>query len=139
MTRRQEERFRRLLLKKHAELRGEIGVRQGVLSLAYVGDPIDRVQQLAERELAARDVDRVSAVLKSIEGALKEIEEGTFGVCAACGSAIPLKRLELVPWSPYCVGCQELAEQATADGHESEPWIGSAGADVHDLEHRLVA
>ncbi len=97
MTRAQERRFRKLLQQRRAELLGGIKARQDVLQVEYLGDPIDRVRQVAERELAVRNLERVSAMLKSVEGALKEIEEGTFGVCASCGKPIPVKRLEVVP------------------------------------------
>jgi DnaK suppressor protein len=47
-----------------------------------------------------------------VEGALSRIESGTFGDCLSCGQEISIKRLNAVPWSRYCITCQELiAEQ----------------------------
>lgn len=141
MTRAQERRFRKLLQQRRAELLGGIKARQDVLQVEYLGDPIDRVRQVAERELAVRNLERVSAMLKSVEGALKEIEEGTFGVCASCGKPIPVKRLEVVPWSPYCVQCQARTEhtEQREDRAGSELYNGPAGEDVVDLRRLLVA
>lgn len=37
--------------------------------------------------------------------ALRRIEQGTYGYCAACGTAIPYERLSVMPETAYCVGC----------------------------------
>lgn len=41
--------------------------------------------------------------LEQIEEALARIEEGTYGQCAVCGVDIPKERLEVRPWTPFCV------------------------------------
>jgi DnaK suppressor protein len=51
--------------------------------------------------------------LRLVEGALDRIRIGEFGNCANCGDAISLKRLQAVPWTSYCVPCQEQHEQGT--------------------------
>ena len=52
--------------------------------------------------------------LNKIEAALRRIEYGTYGDCAACGREIEPKRLEVIPWSKLCLRCQEHFEQNTA-------------------------
>jgi len=42
--------------------------------------------------------------------ALERLEEGTFGECLQCGTTIGAKRLEALPWTPYCIECQEKIE-----------------------------
>ena len=49
-----------------------------------------RGQQLRERE---------EQHLVQIEGALKRIEAGTFGLCQTCGKPIAPERLEALPWA----------------------------------------
>jgi len=44
-------------------------------------------------------------------GTLHRIEEGAFGVCMRCEEDINPKRLHAVPWTPYCIQCQELADR----------------------------
>jgi DnaK suppressor protein len=39
------------------------------------------------------------------------MRESTFGVCTNCGNVIGEKRLQAIPWSPYCIDCQELVEK----------------------------
>ncbi len=49
--------------------------------------------------------------LKSIEEALRKLEEGTYGYCEECGEPIPIKRLKVLPFARYCVRCQEKIEK----------------------------
>jgi len=43
--------------------------------------------------------------IKMIQAALKRIEDGTFGICVACGDDIASERLEAVPHAPRCRNC----------------------------------
>jgi DnaK suppressor protein len=42
--------------------------------------------------------------------ALERLHDGSFGECLQCGQTIGDKRLEALPWTPYCIGCQEKIE-----------------------------
>lgn len=55
-----------------------------------------RGQQLRERE---------QLHLVQIEGALKRIANGTFGLCASCGKPIAPERLDALPWATDCIDC----------------------------------
>jgi DnaK suppressor protein len=45
--------------------------------------------------------------------ALRRIEAGTYGRCIVDGEPIDEKRLEALPWTPYCLKHQtELEERA---------------------------
>jgi DnaK suppressor protein len=46
-----------------------------------------------------------------VRDALKRIEEGTFGKCVVDGGAIEEKRLNAVPWTPYCLKHEQLLEK----------------------------
>jgi DnaK suppressor protein len=50
--------------------------------------------------------------LHKVESALERIASGDFGICAACGGPIGLKRLQALPWVTNCIECQEQSEQA---------------------------
>ncbi|MGV3720774.1 MAG: TraR/DksA C4-type zinc finger protein [Actinomycetota bacterium] len=43
--------------------------------------------------------------LEQIDGALERIGEGTYGACERCGAAISSARLEVLPYTPYCISC----------------------------------
>ena len=50
------------------------------------------------------------AQMQLVRQALVRLEDGTFGECQQCGQAIGTKRLEALPWTPYCISCQEKIE-----------------------------
>jgi DnaK suppressor protein len=120
MTRTQENRFKRTLEAKRNELIQELSQRRERLVVDHASDPMDQVRDTADRDMAVENADRMYAVLHLVEGALREIHVKTFGICAKCGGKIPLKRLEAVPWSPYCVSCQDHAEQPIQNEEPAE-------------------
>jgi hypothetical protein len=44
--------------------------------------------------------------VEEIEEAMRLIDEGGYGLCSACGVAVPYERLEAVPATRRCVCCQ---------------------------------
>jgi len=44
-------------------------------------------------------------LLRKVERALERIDAGTYGTCESCGKAIPVERLEVLPYSTLCVEC----------------------------------
>lgn len=44
-------------------------------------------------------------LLSKANRALERVEAGTYGLCEACGKAIPIERLEALPYSNLCVEC----------------------------------
>ena len=73
-------------------------------------DTLDQVQHAADRELAISRLEFDSCRLKSVRDAIQRIEEGTFGTCLRCDAEISAKRLRAVPWTEYCLECQDTAE-----------------------------
>jgi len=43
--------------------------------------------------------------LRMIDGALKRIEAGSYGICVSCGDPISDERLDVVPHAPKCRIC----------------------------------
>ena len=62
------------------------------------------------RDMQLGLLENEDSILKSVQQALKRIEEGEFGSCIVCKELIPPRRLEVVPYAPFCVGCQEKSE-----------------------------
>jgi RNA polymerase-binding transcription factor len=54
-----------------------------------------------------------ATVLRQVRDALQRIDDGTFGRCVVDGGPIEQKRLEAVPWAPYCLKHQQLLEAAS--------------------------
>jgi DnaK suppressor protein len=53
--------------------------------------------------------------LARTERALAKLDEGTYGICDACGESIPPKRLQAMPDSVLCVDC------AAAERRQHDP------------------
>jgi DnaK suppressor protein len=65
------------------------------------------VQRQNDEVLDALD-DSGIAELRLINLALQRLNEGSFGVCIACGTEIPYERLEAIPYAERCIDCAEL-------------------------------
>jgi RNA polymerase-binding protein DksA len=44
-------------------------------------------------------------ILEQVNEALARIENGSYGTCDRCGSAISEERLKALPYAPHCVRC----------------------------------
>ena len=118
MTKTELNKFREVLENKQAELAQVLRNREGIV-IEKSPDALDEVQNAAERELAIRNLDRESILLRNVRAALHRMDEGTFGVCAHCEEDISLKRLNAVPWAAYCIQCQEIADKSQEEGTDS--------------------
>jgi DnaK suppressor protein len=112
--------FQAVLERKESELAQVVRKRDGIV-IEKSADQMDEIQYATERDLAIRNVDRESDLLRDVKDALRRIHEGSFGTCMECESAISPKRLAAVPWAACCIQCQEAAEQARGNGEESVP------------------
>jgi RNA polymerase-binding transcription factor DksA len=43
--------------------------------------------------------------MDEVTAALERIEKGTFGCCEECGKTIAVGRLEVLPYSRFCIEC----------------------------------
>ncbi|MDX2153156.1 MAG: TraR/DksA family transcriptional regulator [Bryobacteraceae bacterium] len=110
MTKTELNKFKEILENRQAELAQVVRNREGIV-IEKTPDALDEVQLAGERELAIRTLDRESSLLRNVRAALRRIEEGTYGTCVHCEEEISLKRLNAVPWTPYCIQCQEQADR----------------------------
>jgi DnaK suppressor protein len=84
--------------------------RRDEIAIQISADTLDQVGNAADRELAVSQLELVSNRHNELISALRRIEDGTYGVCMECESDISVKRLNAVPWTPYCIYCQEVAD-----------------------------
>lgn len=118
MTKAELAKYKNILEARQAELTDVIRNREGI-TIEKSPDALDEVQNAAERELAIRNLDRESNLLRNVRAALRRIDDGSYGVCVHCEEDINPKRLNAVPWTPYCITCQEAADRAQEEGNES--------------------
>ncbi|HEX9984283.1 MAG TPA: TraR/DksA family transcriptional regulator [Thermoanaerobaculia bacterium] len=80
--------------------------------------PDDGIQDLADKAASAYSKelnfslsDTERNLLMAIEEALIRIRDESYAVCTNCGATIGEKRLQAVPWTAFCIDCQELQEK----------------------------
>jgi DnaK suppressor protein len=112
--------LRKVLERKEAELAHVLRKREGI-AIEKSADQMDEIQYATERDMAIRNVDRDSTLLRDVREALHRIHEGGFGTCLDCESEISPKRLAAVPWAERCIQCQEAADRDRQEGTESLP------------------
>lgn len=103
-------RFRSLLLKKRAELVGDVSTMEEEALRGESGSLSNLPQHIADQgsetyeqalqlEIAAAD----RKLVKEIDDAMKRIEDGTYGMCELTGRPISIPRLEELPWARYSI------------------------------------
>jgi len=63
----------------------------------------DTASETYERELDEGLEEDAQEQLREVKAALERLEAGAYGSCAVCGKAIPVERLEAVPWTTLCI------------------------------------
>lgn len=46
-------------------------------------------------------------LLRKAGNALQRLDQGEYGICESCGVAIPIARLEVLPYATLCVECAQ--------------------------------
>ena len=114
MSKSELEKYKTVLETKKAEIARALTNREDI-AIEKTADAIDEVQRAGERELAIRNLDRESNLLRNVRAALARMADGSYGTCLHCDEVISPKRLNAVPWTAFCIRCQEAA-----DRHEFE-------------------
>jgi DnaK suppressor protein len=104
--------FKRILETMLVNLESPLHKRDQI-AIENTADALDEVQNAAARDFAIRQLESQSSRFRNIKAALQRIEEGTYGECVHCQASISSKRLKAVPWTPYCLDCQDMADQKT--------------------------
>lgn len=82
-------------------------------------DIADRAASSYNKEFLFHQSNSERQLLELVEDALERIREGGFGQCVSCSQEINPKRLEAVPWTRYCIQCQEKVEQGKLEQVQS--------------------
>ena len=114
-----------ILERQVAELVHVVRRRDGI-TIEKSADQMDEIQYASERDLAIRNVDRESTMLRHVKAALRRIDDGSFGICIDCDSAISPKRLVAVPWAVRCIECQEVADRDGQEANDVSETLGNA-------------
>ena len=122
MTNAELKAFKVILKARQVELAQMMRNRDGI-AIEKTPDALDEVQLATERELATRNLERESKLLRSVREALSRIEEGAYGSCLQCEEEIGAKRLNALPWTPLCINCQQQADGTRQVGIEHHEFL----------------
>lgn len=84
-----------------------------VIAVHVSADMLDQIQHAQERDMAMGNLERASARLREVRGALHRIQTNSFGICAECEEEISMKRLAAVPWTTSCLACREVMDHSS--------------------------
>lgn len=114
MNLKERERFKKKLLEKKEEIinkLSEVYNESKEVESGIAQDVVDKAESSYTKEFLFSLSDAEREQLFMIDEALKRIEESNYGICQSCEKNISKKRLNAVPWTPYCIECQEKEEK----------------------------
>jgi len=112
VNQRQLKPFYRLLMARRHELLDEALRTVGGMTDAKENfpDPTDRASLESHRNAMLRIRDRERKLISKIDEALERINNGSYGLCEACGGPIALDRLKARPVTTLCIDCKSDQE-----------------------------
>lgn len=77
-------------------------------------DVADKAESSYTKEflLSLSNAERIQLGL--IDTALRRLQTKDYGLCQMCGNPIGKKRLTALPWTPFCIDCQQKREETAA-------------------------
>jgi len=105
--------FKKRLAARQLELRATAAhtARDGGAVDLHEADFVDRAASSYEKEFAFGQTTNLHELLRVTEEALGRIADGSFGRCVLCEKRISPKRLDAIPWTHYCLECQQTLER----------------------------
>src|ERR1700747_2482219 len=73
-------------------------------------DLADKAANSYTKEFLFGQTHNERSLLQLVDDALARIRENSVGACVSCHQELQQKRLEAVPWTRYCITCQEKKE-----------------------------
>lgn len=78
-------------------------------------DVTDRASRSSEKELSFLTDTQYRERLGKVQQALRRVRTGGYGRCVGCGNEINPKRLEALPWTQFCIECQQNLERGPVE------------------------
>ncbi len=106
------EEIRSFLSNRRDALRTEVRqVTEGMINDdTTFSDSVDQASADTEKTVAVQVQNREREEIRDIEGALRRIENGAFGLCNTCGDEISDARMGAYPETTLCIVCKAELE-----------------------------
>jgi DnaK suppressor protein len=107
------ERVRRELLEEQTKLKEQLVRLESVEyeSIGYGNHIADDGTDAFEQAVGVALQRKVETSLEEVGRALDKLNDGTYGLCEACGARVDRARLEALPHAKYCLTCQSRTER----------------------------
>jgi DnaK suppressor protein len=108
------QRYEEHLRQREKELEQALASTVAQALASNVGDAQDVADQAVagyQKEMLFSQGTVRNAQLRLVRQALGRLADGSYGDCMRCSQAIGPKRIEALPWTPYCIDCQERIEK----------------------------
>lgn len=106
------EKAKHALLEERAKLEEQLG-RLGTAeyeSIGYSNHMADDATDAFDQAVDVALKRKVGGSLDEVARAIAKFDDGTYGLCEACGARIDRARLEALPQARYCLECQARHE-----------------------------
>jgi len=90
---------------RKAELSERIARIKADIGRGLDADSKEQATQLENKEVLDALANEATDELAKVNAALQRIQNGTYGICTACGTAIDSRRLAVRPYSSKCISC----------------------------------
>ncbi len=88
-----------------SELQNRLQSIKKDVTQTHSGDSADQAQERENDEVVDAIGNETRLSIREVQSALSRIEEGTYGLCEACGEDIGEARLRALPEALRCVEC----------------------------------
>ncbi len=107
----EKQRVKSRLIRQRNELTRRLERIRENLTRPLDSDSKERALQLENHDVVDALGNETREELEQIAVALARLEEGSYGICDACGAAIPVARLDAWPYALHCIDCADRQEQ----------------------------
>jgi len=124
------------LVDQRNALREKISDEMGLAFLPDDGtnDIGETANQVERSELHTQLAALESRELEEIQHAIVSIREGRYGTCERCQKAIPIARLQALPFATSCVDCQRRSEESGGLEAIEANWAGAMEYENRSLD-----
>ncbi|SHJ60447.1 transcriptional regulator, TraR/DksA family [Clostridium cavendishii DSM 21758] len=87
----------------------------------YDNHPSDIATETFDIEKGRALYNNEKNLLYKVDNSLKEIENGTYGICKKCGAQIAKERLDFLPYAENCINCQNAISEVETFHSKERP------------------
>ncbi len=103
-----------------------------------INDIGETALMMEQSELHSQLAALESRELAQIETAIEKVQLGTYGRCDHCAKAIPLARLQALPFTAMCIDCQrKLERQDHGDDQFEANWVSAMEYERRSTDREL--